>query len=330
MKLAALAALAPVTSAAQTISSSILYPDDAKAVFSDFLSGQYAQTVDQILSYKFGNRECLYSEEAVEDEEYKPAVQAYLYSRWRYIAQAMAYLESEYNPIENYAGDETETTTFDSAVKKRTITDDMDQRETQDDIPQHKTTQHFDTFEEFFDPKVSVDTQTTDKQTNTVISDKQTSTTKNAPFESSTFYNKDQTTIEGQQTGGGLKTETTISGEQAGGALKVETKKELQDHAGAASPDPRQKTERPMREDYEKTDPYTDKHKQLSYKDVHTIDDAAFQDVTTRTLIKSGNIGVQTAAQMLAMDADFWDHFRWLDELAHELAVILGYTVWAM
>lgn len=330
MKLAALAALAPVTAAAQTISNSLLYPDDAKAVFSEFLSGQYAQTVDQILSYKFGNRECLYSEDAIEDEEYKPAVQAYLFSRWRYIAQAMEYLKSEYNPIENYSGDERETTTYDSDTKKRTITDDMDQRETHDDIPQHKTTQHYDTFEEFFDPKVSVDTQTTDKQTNTVISDKQTSTTKNAPFESSTFYNKDQTIIEGQQTGGGLKTETTISGEQAGGAIKVETKTELQDHAGAASPDPRQKTERPTREDYEKTDAFLDKHKQLAYKDEHTIEDDAFRDVTTRILKKTGNIGVQTAAQMLAMDADFWDHFRWLDELAHELAVILGYTVWAM
>lgn len=330
MKLAALAALAPVTTAAQTISSSLLYPDDVKAVFEDFLSGQYAQTVDQILSYKFGNRECLYSEEAIEDDEYKPAVQAYLFSRWRYIAQSMEYLASEYNPIENYSGNETETTTFDSDDKKRTITDDMDVRETQDDIQQHKTTQHYDAFTEYFDPKVSVDTQTTDKQTNTVISDKQTSTTKNAPFESDTFYNKDQTTIEGQQTGGGLKTETTISGEQAGGAIKVETKTELQDHAGAASPDPRQKTERPTREDYEKTDPYLDKHKQLAYKDEHTIEDDAFQDVTTRTLLKTGNIGVQTAAQMLAMDADFWDHFRWLDELAHELAVILGYTVWAM
>lgn len=319
-----------MTTAAQTISNSLLYPDDTKAVFENFLSGQYAQTVDQILSYKFGNRECLYSEDAIEDEEYKPAVQAYLFSRWRYIAQSMEYLEAEYNPIENYSGDETETTTYDSAAKKRTITDDIARHETQDDIPQHKTTQHYDTFEEFFDPKVSVDTQTTDKQTNTVISDKQTSTTKNAPFESDTFHNKEQVTIEGQENDGGLKTETTISGEQPGGAIKVETKTELQDHAGAASPDPRQKTERPTREDYEKTDPYLDKHIQLAYIDEHTIDDDQFRDVTTRTLLKTGNIGVQTAAQMLAMDADFWDHFRWLDELAHELAVILGYTVWAM
>lgn len=261
---------------------------------------------------------------------YKPAVQAYLFSRWRYIAQSMEYLEAEYNPIDNYAGSETETTTFDSDDKKRTITDDMDARETQEDIPQHKTTQHFDAFEEFFDPKVSVDTQTTDKQTNTVISDKQTSTTKNAPFESDTFHNKEQVTIEGQENDGGLKTETTISGEQAGGALQVKTTTELQDHAGAASPDPRQKTERPTREDYEKTDPYLDKHKQLAYKDEHTIEDDAFQDVTTRTLIKSGNIGIRAASELLSLDADFWDHFRWLDEIAHELAVILGYTVWAM
>lgn len=316
--------------AALAIANNLNYPEDARTTFTAFASDVYASTVDQILAYKFGNRDCLYDDEAIEDDEYKPAVQAYLYSRWRYILQAMNYLAAEYNPIENYSGNETETTTFDSSTKKRTITDDMDARETQDDIPQHKTTQHFDTFEEYFDPKVSVDTQTTDKQTSTVISDKQTSTTKNAPFESDTFHNKEQVTIEGQESDGGLKTETTISGEQAGGALKVETKTELQDHAGAADPDPRQKTERPTREDYEKTDPFLDKHKQLAYKDEHTIEDDAFQEVTSRTLLKTGNIGVQTAAQMLAMDADFWDKFRWLDELAHDLAVILGVTVWAM
>lgn len=316
--------------AALAIANNTSYPEDARTTFSAFATDVYASTVDQILAYKFGNRDCLYDDEAIEDDEYKPAVQAYLYSRWRYILQAMDYLASEYNPIENYAGDEREVTTFNSDDKKRTITDDMDMREQQDDIQQHKTTQHYDAYTEYFDPKVSVDTQTTDKQTNTVISDKQTSTTKNAPFESDTFHNKEQVTVEGEQTGGGLKTETTISGAQTGGALKVETKTELQDHAGAANPDPRQKTERPTREDYEKTDPYLDKHKQLAYKDEHTIEDDHFTDETIRVLHKTGNIGVQTAAQMLAMDADFWDNFRWLDELAHDLAVILGVTVWAM
>ena len=316
--------------AALAIANNTNYPEDARTTFSAFSTDVYASTVDQILAYKFGNRECLYDDEAIEDDEYKPAVQAYLYSRWRYILQAMNYLESEYNPIENYAGDEREVTTFNSDDKKRTITDDMDAREQQDDIPLHKTTMHYDNETEYFDPKVSVDTQTTDKQTNTVISDKQTSTTKNAPFESSSFFNKEQVTVEGEQTGGALKTETTISGEQAGGALKVETKTELQDHAGADNPDPRQKRERVTREDWTQDQAYLDKHKTLAYKDEHTIEDDHFTDETIRVLHKTGNIGVQTAAQMLAMDADFWDNFRWLDELAHDLAVILGVTVWAM
>lgn len=316
--------------AAQTIANNANYPEEARLVFSTFVSGLYASTVDTILGYKFGNRECLYSDEAIEDDEYKPAVQAYLFSRWRFIAQSLEYLASEYDPIENYAGDEREVTTFNSDDKKRTITDDMDAREAQDDIQQHKTTQHYDAYTEYFDPKVSVDTQTTDKQTNTVISDKQTSTTKNAPFESSSFFNKEQVTVEGEQTGGGLKTETTISGAQTGGALKVETKTELQDHAGAVDPDPRQKTERPTREDYEKTDAYLDKHKQLAYKDEHTIEDDHFTDETIRVLHKAGNIGIRSASELLSLDADFWEHFRWLDDIAHELAVILGFTVWAM
>lgn len=316
--------------AALAIASNNNYPEEARNTFTAFASDVYASTVDQILAYKFGNRDCLYSDDAIEDDEYKPAVQAYLFSRWRFIAQSLEYLASEYDPIENYAGDEREVTTFNSDDKKRTITDDMDAREAQDDIPQHKTTQHYDAFTEYFDPKVSVDTQTTDKQTNTVISDKQTSTTKNAPFESDTFHNKEQVTIEGQENDGSLKTETTISGEQPGGAIKVETKTELQDHAGAVSPDPRQKTERPTREDYEKTDAYLDKHKQLAYKDEHTIEDDHFTDETIRVLHKAGNIGIRSASELLSLDAYFWERFRWLDELAHDLAVILGVTVWAM
>lgn len=316
--------------AAQTISNNSNYPEEARTVFTSFLSGQYASTIDQILAYKFGSRDCLYSDEAIEDDEYKPAVQAYLYSRWRYIMQAMDYLESEYNPIENYAGDETEMITTDGGERSRSMTDNMGAREQRDVIPEHKRTLHYDNDTEYFDPKVSVDTQTTDKQTNTVISDKQTSTTKNAPFESDTFHNKEQVTVEGEQPGGGLKTETTISGAQNGGALKVETKTELQDHAGASNPDPRQKKERISREDWVKDDDYTDVHRSIAYQDSHNISDAAFRDQVYRILHKTGNIGVQTAAQMLAMDADFWDHFRWLDDIAHDLAVILASSVWAM
>ena len=53
------------------------------------------------------------------------------------------------------------------------------------------------------------------------------------------------------------------------------------------------------------------------------IEDAAYIDQDTRELDRSGNIGVQTAAQMMTMDAEFWNNNRWLSKIAEDIVNLL-------
>lgn len=49
----------------------------------------------------------------------------------------------------------------------------------------------------------------------------------------------------------------------------------------------------------------------------------AAEDETTRDLTRSGNIGVQTAAQMMALDKDFWENNLWLRQMCLDIAGLI-------
>lgn len=49
----------------------------------------------------------------------------------------------------------------------------------------------------------------------------------------------------------------------------------------------------------------------------------AAQDVTTRELTRSGNIGVQTAAQMMALDKDFWENNLWIRQMCLDIVNLI-------
>lgn len=49
----------------------------------------------------------------------------------------------------------------------------------------------------------------------------------------------------------------------------------------------------------------------------------AAEDETTRDLTRSGNIGVQTAAQMMALDKDFWEKNLWLRQLCLDIVNLI-------
>lgn len=49
----------------------------------------------------------------------------------------------------------------------------------------------------------------------------------------------------------------------------------------------------------------------------------AAQDETTRDLTRSGNIGVQTAAQMMALDKDFWENNLWLRQMCLDIVNLI-------
>ena len=53
------------------------------------------------------------------------------------------------------------------------------------------------------------------------------------------------------------------------------------------------------------------------------IEDIAYIDQDRRELTRSGNIGVQTAAQMMMMDAEFWNNNRWLTQMAEDIVGLI-------
>lgn len=54
-------------------------------------------------------------------------------------------------------------------------------------------------------------------------------------------------------------------------------------------------------------------------KEVERTEDG-YTDNTERRLEKTGNIGIQTAAQMMALDMDFWEKNLWISKMVQEIA----------
>lgn len=55
----------------------------------------------------------------------------------------------------------------------------------------------------------------------------------------------------------------------------------------------------------------------------HAFTDDAHKDKHTRELDRHGNQGIQTAAQMMALDENFWNHNRWLSQMALDIANLI-------
>ena len=176
----------PVVTVVAEIVDDASIAENIKEVFTAFGDYGYSNVVDMLLSSKFGDRQILFTDEEVEEEAYKQPIFAYLYPRWRYLAQCIEYLASEYNPIENYSGHELEEIDYDVKQRRHTTGQQVNTHLEPTDVTQYVEGQHTDQI-------------TPAEKTVTTTTDKQTTVNKVAPFESSEFFNKEQTTIEGQQ-----------------------------------------------------------------------------------------------------------------------------------
>lgn len=268
--------------------------ENIREVFTAFEDYGYSNIVDMLLKGKYGDRELLFTDDEVEAEDYKQPIFAYLYPRWRYIDQCITYLASEYNPIENYSGTEHETTEYDVKERQFTKGQQVDTHLEPQDVTQTVEGQHTDQI-------------TPAQKTVTTTTDKQTTTNKVAPFDSSDFSNKEQTIVEGNQTGGATQVQQVSSqqtADQYNYAQKTDT---VTSHFGAS-------------------DGYT-----ITDTEGQRIDtDAAHKDKTTRDLTRHGNLGIMVESQMMTYDSDFWRRFAWLDDIAHNLAILLAQSVWTM
>lgn len=268
--------------------------ENIKEVFTAFEDYGYSDIVDMLLKGKYGDREILFTDDEVEAEDYKQPIFAYLYPRWRYIDQCITYLASEYNPIENYSGTEHETTEYD--VKERRFT--KGQQDNTHTEPQDVT----QTIEGQQTNQV-----TPAQKTVTTTTDKQTTTNKVAPFDSSDFSNREQTVVSGDHEDGATQVQQVSSQQTADQYVNGQKTDTVTNHYGMV-------------------DGY-----QVSDTEGQRIDtDAAHKDKTTRDLTRHGNLGLMVESQMMTYDSDFWRRFAWLDDIAHNLAILLAQSVWSM
>ena len=241
-------------------------------IFSDFLD-KYDQIIDDILLTRHGKKEVFNDmlEEIGSNPLYFYTIQAYLTERAPWIRQQMAYIEAEYDPIENFIGYEKEEIEYDVKQRHnlRTDTEKAYTFQHTKQTPQIIAEQYIE---------ADVVTETTQLQT----------TTENtvAPFDSDTYHEN-------------TKTQTT--------------------------PGKITNTEKPYNR---KT-----KTPQITVTDTDTLQadkkftvdftDDAHKDKTTREVNRHGNQGIQTAAQMMSLDENWWRTNRWLSTLALDIVNLI-------
>jgi hypothetical protein len=207
------------------------------------------------------------------------AANTILLEKAMYIRQQMAYQDAEYNPIENYSQIEHEDITNTVDNRRETVTRNKGQQIDTDEYGQQQDT---------LQQGQRSTTVNTGRREDTMSIGARSHTTQTAPFESSTFYNKDKSQD-------AAATDSQVSSPAVDSTTL------------AAVSDTNTKSQ------------HTDTHTSGQRSDSDSITKNGYEDVTERNLTRSGNIGVQTAAQMMALDNDFWSKNNWLREIATEI-----------
>lgn len=282
--------------------------------------------VDGLLNYLHGKK--MMDPDYVEDHEsgYN-MITCYIREKARYLGQVVSYFESEYNPIENYSQTESESieTTHGEQNKHGTDTTGEDKytHGAHDETYQYEQYSDYNKYPEYTDTITtgdgngySVTTHVAKVKTTTHPGDV-TDTNSVAPFESDAFHNKEQNkrqTLEGWES-----VERIAQGQDQGDdKISYSTRTDKTKHAEHDD-----EIQHGAHDDVVKHEEYDDTAHVGGREDsfAHTEDE--YTDSVERDLSRSGNIGVQTAAQMMQLDESFWWNFKPCTKLAREIAALL-------
>lgn len=242
-------------------------------IFSDFMT-KYQNTVDYIALTRHGKK--IVDPDMLEEADdshymYYYTIMAYLMERAPWIRQNLAYIDADYDPIENFIAHEEEK-----------IEDDMKQRHS-----------------------MKTDTEAAYSRTHT----------KQIPQVITEQYTEADITSETTQ----LKTttENMVSPDDTDG-YHNQTKAET-------TPGKITNTEKPYNRKYKTPQTtITDTDSLAAPKvETHELTDDAHKDIHNRTLDRHGNQGIQTAAQMMALDEKFWNNNRWLSQMALDIVNLI-------
>lgn len=282
--------------------------------------------VDGILKYMHGKQ--IMDPDYVEDPNsgYN-TISYYIQEKSRYLGQVVAYFESEYNPIENYSQVENETidTTHGEQYKHGTDTtgEDTFRHGAHDETYKYEQYSDYNKYPEYTDTITTGDGGGYDVTTHiakvktTQHPGDVTDTNSVAPFESDTFHNKEKNKRETEE---GWETVERIAQGQDEGDDKIsystrtdKTKHEQHDD----------EIEHGAHDDVIQHEQYEDVAHVEGRKDSYAHTEDEYTDSVTRDLTRSGNIGVQTAAQMMQLDESFWWNFKPCSKMAREIAALL-------
>jgi len=274
-----------------------------KATFDSMADKGYGQLIDTILITRYYTKELLaeMAEEAPSffnvDTMAEVAILTYLKERAPYFKQCLQYEAATYNPIENYSQTEHEETesVFGERYHKDTHIDKPYTFKREHDYVQHVSNINTPQIitEQYTDSDIVTEhEQVTDGSTETKV----------APNESSEYFNKEKV--------------ITDSGKVKDTEKAYNIKSKTPQHTITTT------------EQAHKDSDIDKLEANREYTDEHDVDAAT--DITERDLTRSGNIGVQTAAQMMMLDSEFWKNHRWLSDICLDIVKITCETVVAL
>lgn len=245
--------------------------------------------------------------EEVEEEltttgaQYVPSIMYWLLEREALIQKNIEYMLAEYDPIENYSQIEHESTTFNG--DQRVETTDYDRKQYDDIYHYGEKTDKY-----LVGQKTTTFNNGTKLVTNT--ENKSRDIERTVPFDNDDFFD-----VSEKEHGGYGDLDAIVTTEQTvyqGAAPNtVETNTSVDGEKNVTM----------QHEDYTRHGAHKDQDQKRSN---------AYEDTTERDLTRSGNIGVQTAAQMMKLDSDWWKENTWLRYLAKDLSGMIGMEVEAI
>ena len=303
---------------------------DICATFQDgYLADFHDAGMDEVLDTTIISR---HGRQTIDDEyvddptDATDAVAAYLMERSRYLYQILSYYNAEYNPIENYSQTERETIKSEYDEVNQHGTDTKAEDEFQHG--QHTDTDVFPTYtDQVINPQYTDTTtlgsggydvtQHTAKVQTQTTPPGDTSTVSVAPYESDTWHNKEKTAVshtQGTETVEKIATGTDNGDDKTSYSQRTDT------------------VQHGQHTDQITKGAHTDQHTYAQYSDIAHVGDTQDsyshitderEDNVTRNLTRSGNIGIQTASDMMRGDENFWWNFKPLQKLAREITALL-------
>lgn len=288
------------------------------------LNTEYGQVFDDTLASLYGERELRPFATATFHNVpfWSVNIGAYLRRRATYLGKCLLYIDAEYNPVENYMGNETESITENRGARSENTSNTIGSQSNSKTTGAQSNSTSYGAISE-----TTSNTQGAQSNSYThgahddqVIEDVRTERNKNAPFESNDFFNNTETTTGGEQNNAGVIQPHTTESKfaQQSDSESIGSRSDNGTRGVAAH------------SDSENIGSRSDSETIGGRSDSGTHTAAAYTDTISRTFARHGNIGVLSAGELMQRDSDFFKSFQWIFDTVHDIANLISGGVYAL